>query len=563
MAATQQPINCNLLVIGSGAAGLTAAVTAAHRGRKVLVVEKAPVYGGTTAFSEGMIWVPLSEAAVRYGIADEPAKAFRYLERLVGNQLDRPRAHAYLEHAPAMLAFLEANSHVRYELVPTSLDYFTDVDGAQMGGRALRPGLFDGRRLGSELKRLRRPLASTTIFGGMSIAGADLQHLYKLKTSAASVRHVAGMTARYAADRLKGYGRGTRLGNGNALVAALMRTLMDQGVQVWTETPALRLVVRDGAVTGAVVRHEGAETKIAAKSVLIAAGGFANSDSLKRRFYPQVAAGKSHYRLAPEDNTGDGLALAEAAGAVLNTDLAEPCAWTPVSLVPQPDGSRVPYPHYLDRGKPGAISVNRRGRRFTNEAETYHRFVPAMIATCRSDPEVEAWIVAHHPAVKKYGLGRVPPAPGRMGPFLKSGYLTRAASLGELAAKIGVDAAGLEQTVAAFNEAARRGEDPEFGRGRTAYNRAAGDATHTPNPTLGALDTGPFYAIRMVPSDISTFIGLRTDARSRVLRADGSVVAGLYAAGNDAATPFGGTYPGAGITIGAAMTFGWVVGMDV
>lgn len=563
MAATQQTITCDLLVIGSGAAGLTAAVTAAQRGRKVVAVEKAPVYGGTTAYSEGMIWVPLSEAAVRYGIVDEPAKALRYLDTLVGNQLDRPRAEAYVAQSPAMLAFMETHSHVRYELVPTSLDYFTDVDGAQMGGRALRPGLFDGRRLGPELKRLRRPLPTTTLLGGMSIAGADLHHFYKLKTSAASVRHVAGMAARYAADRLKGYGRGTRLANGNALIGALMRTLMDQGVPVLTETPALRLVVRDGAVTGAIVRRAGVETKIAAKSVLIAAGGFANSEAMKRRFYPQVAAGKSHYRLAPEANTGDGLALAEAVGAALVTDLAQPCAWTPVSLVPQPDGSRLPYPHYLDRGKPGAISVDRRGKRFTNEAETYHRFVPAMIEACRDDSEVEAWIIAHHPVVLRYGLGRVPPAPGRMGPFLRSGYLTRAASLRELASKIGIDPAGLEATVAAFNESARRGEDPQFGRGRTAYNRAAGDVSHKPNPTLGPLDTGPFYAIRMVPSDISTFIGLRTDAQSRVLRADGSVIAGLYAAGNDAATPFGGTYPGAGITIGAAMTFGWVVGMGV
>lgn len=557
-------VACDLLVVGSGAGGLTAAFVGAAVGLDVLVVEKAGVIGGTTALSEGMIWIPCNSAFKRAGIADSPEAALEYLANAASNFFARPRAARFVDRAAEMLDFMEASSHSRFILAPGSCDYHPELPGACLGGRAFDPAPFDGRRLGGGFRRLRRPLATTMILGGMTISGTELGHYFRILKSVPSTLLVARRVARYLWDRVLLYPRGTRIGNGNALVARLLLSLGERGVPVWTDAPAVELLMEGGAVVGAGVERDGARTAVRARcGVVLASGGFTASEAMKRAHYPHVRAGKGHTRLAPEANTGDGARLAAAVGGRFDARLAQPAAWAPVSLVPQRGGSLVPFPHFIDRNKPGFIIVGRRGRRFVNESDSYHVIVQAMIEACHDDAEVEAFVIADRAAIRRHGMGVVPPAPGRLGPHLRSGYLVEGATIGALAGALGVDGDGLAQTLKRFNSHAARGEDPDFGRGRGAYNLSNGDPNHAPNPALGPLRAGPFYAVRIVPGDLGTFMGLDTDENAQVLDGDGAPIPGLYAVGNDMASVMGGAYPGAGITIGAAMTFGYVAARHI
>ncbi|MEZ5925266.1 MAG: FAD-dependent oxidoreductase [Hyphomicrobiaceae bacterium] len=561
MMGTALPPQCDVLVVGSGAAGLTAALTAAQGGAKVIVLEKEPVIGGTTALSEGMIWVPLSRQARKAGLADTAEAATSYIEAAAGRHFNRGKAEAYVRNAAPMLDFIETRTSACFTLARYSPDYHQELVGATVGMRAFNPGLFDGRRLGADFARLRPPLATTMILGGMTVASADLPHFMNLRRSPRAAWHAARVTGRYALDRLTGYCRGTRLANGNGLIGALMLALVKCGVPILTQARAVKLSAEDGRVTGAHVAFGGALRTIAAtKGVVLAAGGFPGDPELQRQRYRHVAESKPHYSLAPRTNTGDGLRLAIEHGAVLDEDVSQPAAWTPVSLVPMRDGTHVPFPHYIDRGKPGVIAVDTRGRRFTNEGQPYHRFVPAMIEACAADPEVVIFLIADRRALRAYGLGAVPPAPARIAPFRRSGYLIEAANPAALGQQLGIDGMALAQTIENFNASAMRGKDPQFGKGSSAFDRAYGDPAWTPNPCVGPLTTPPFYAVRVMPGDIATFVGLATDAAARVLDARRRPIPGLYAAGNDMTSPFGGDYCAAGITIGAAMTFGYVAG---
>lgn len=559
----EERAECDVLVVGSGAGGLSAAIAADHAGLDVLVAEKEPVFGGTTARSAGVIWIPGSRQARDAGLADSREAALEYLQTEVGNRLDRAKAEAFLDNCVPMLEFLEANSHVRYVVNPLWADYHPDLPGASQGGRSLMVEAFDGRLLGDRFAELRPPLSTMMIFGGMMIGREDIPHVFAVLRSPASALHMGKLFARYVADRAR-HPRGTRISNGNALVARMVRTLMDRDVPLWVSSPVVELVRRDGRVAGAVLERGGKRIEVAARrGVVLACGGFPGDAALRRRLYPHVAAGQDHRSAAPETNTGDGVRLGMAAGGAFVEDAAHPAAWTPMSLVPQPGGGTVPFPHFIDRGKPGYIAVDRRGRRFCNEATSYHDFVPAMLEACRGDAAVEAWLLCDRRAIRRFGLGVCPPAPGRLGPHLRNGYVATGRTVGELAAAIGVDRAGLEATVADYNRHAARGEDPQFGRGGDAYQRFNGAPDNRPNPCVAPIERSPFYAVRLVPGDIGTFMGLRTDGRARVLDAAGAPVPGLWAAGNDMASVMGGHYPGAGITIGPALTFGYIAARDI
>lgn len=551
---------CDVLVAGSGAGGFAAALTARLQGLDVLMVEKEPLFGGTTAYSAGVIWIPCNSHQAQAGIRDSRAEAHAYLAHHVGNRLDRARAEAFVDHAPAMLDLFEREGLVSYALAPTWADYHPDEPGASQGGRSLCPENFDGRALGAWFDRLRPPIRTMTAFGGMMVGRNDLPHIFRMTQSAASALHVAGMLARQARDRLR-YKRGTRLVNGNALIARLAVQAFRRGIPLWLEAPIVELIHEGGRVAGAIVARNGRREAVRARrGVVLACGGFPGNVALKRRVYAHIAAGKGHHALPPPGNTGDGLGLAQSVGGVFHDAVHHPAAWTPVSLVPQPDGSIVPFPHFFDRGKPGYIAVDRRGRRFVNEAKSYHVFVPAMIEACRDDRDAEAWIVCDHRAIRRFGLGALGPAPMRIGPYLRSGYIRRGETARALARACGIDADGLERTVAAFNGPAQRGEDPEFQRGSDAYQRFNGAAWNQPNPCVAPLDRPPFFAVRVVPSELGTFAGIRTNADAQVVDATGQPIVGLYAVGNDAASVMGGTYPAAGITIGPAMTFGYIAG---
>ena len=555
MAPHSENATCDILIAGSGAAGFAAALTARLAGLDVLMVEKEPLFGGTTAFSAGVIWIPANSLQRAAGIANSREDALRYLTHHVGNRLDRAKAEAFLDNAPAMVDLFQREDLVSYTLAPTWADYHPDEPGASQGGRSLVPEEYDGRKLGAWFRKLRPALQTMIPLGGMMVGRNDLPHVFQMTRSARSALHVAGMIARHARDRL-GHSRGTRLVNGNALIAKLAANAFARGIPLWLSAPIVELTRNGGRVTGAIVERDGRPIRVTARrGVVLACGGFPAAGEEKRRVYTHVSKQAS---LPPPGNTGDGLKLAQSVGGLFHGEVHQPAAWTPVSLVPQADGSTIPFPHFFERGKPGYISVDRRGKRFANEARSYHVFVPALIEACRGDPEVQGWIVCDHRAIRRFGLGALGPAPMRISPFLRSGYIRRGVTPRDLALAAGIDPDGLSRTIAAFNGPAQRGEDPEFKRGSDAYQRFNGAPGHAPNPCIAPLATPPFYAVRVVPSELGTFAGIATNAHAQVIDADGHPIPGLYAAGNDAASVMGGTYPGAGITIGPAMTFGYI-----
>lgn len=549
-------LECDVLVAGSGASGFAAALTAAIDGLDVIMVEKADVFGGTTCFSAGVIWIPGSRQAREAGISDSREDVLSYLQAEAGNRLDRDKAEAFADNAASILEWFEANSHVSYMLSPAWSDYHPGQPGASKGGRSLGPRPFDGRTLGKWFDKLRPPLKTTTILGGMMVGREDLPQFFTMTKKLSSAGHVGKLFLRYAKDRVS-YSRGTRLSNGNALVAMLARSALERGVKLMLKTPVVELTTEVGRVTGAVIEGpEGRRTIRARKGVVLACGGFPANDELKARLYDHVAAGKNHRTVAPADNTGDGIRLGRTLNVAVVEGQAQPAAWVPISLVPQPDGTTIPFPHFIDRGKAGYFAVDRHGRRFINEAMSYHDFVPAMVEACKDDPDVHCHLICDTNAIRAYGLGAAPPRPGRLGPHLASGYIKKADTLQELAEICGIDAKGLNQTVARLNKGAALGEDPEFGKGTDPYQRFNGSIGRSPNPCVGPIERAPFYAVRLVPGDIGTFIGMRTDAHARALDTSGQPVGGLYVVGNDAASFMGGTYPGAGITLGPALVFG-------
>lgn len=550
-------IECDVVVAGSGVAGLAAAVTAAHQGARVILVEKAPVFGGTSCFSAGLVWIPGSRQARAAGIQDDPGAALQYLRGEGEPFLDEPKAQAYVQQAADIFAWFEDHTHVSYHLSPLWPDYHQGVAGASRGGRSLGANPFDARRLGARLAHLRPPLASTTILGGMMVGREDLVHYYGMSGSWQSRVVVGKRVLRYLKDRLSGHPRSTRLSNGNALVGMLALSAFERGVDLRLNTPVKQLLLEGDRVSGALVQGVEGPYEIRARAgVVLACGGFPASAALRERYYSHVTAGKNHRTAAPSANTGDALQIASQAGVALKEAQHHPAAWTPMSLVPQADGSDVPFPHYNDRGKAGYIAVDRRGRRFISESLSYHDFVPAMINACRDDAEVCSWVLCDSRAIRQYGLGRVPPWPLPIGSFVRSGYLKRGESLEALAQACGIDAAGLKQTVARLNAGAGQGIDAEFNKGADVYERFNGSRGHTPNPCVAPIETAPFYAVKVVPGDIGSFVGLQTDEHARALDAQRHPIEGLYVAGNDAASFMGGTYPGAGITLGPAMIFG-------
>jgi succinate dehydrogenase/fumarate reductase flavoprotein subunit len=300
---------------------------------------------------------------------------------------------------------------------------------------------------------------------------------------------------------------------------------------------------------------------LANKGVVLACGGFPFDFARRQTLYNHCAGESEHWSAASPGNTGDGVRLGESVGGEVVKDYPNAGAWAPTSLVPRKDGTKGPFPHFIDRGKPGVIAVSRAGRRFVNEANSYHDFVQGMECACPSDQPAEAFLIADHRTIRKYGLGHVKPAPLPLQPSIRSGYLMRGNTLAELASVAGIERNAFEETVARWNADVPTGTDTAFGKGSTAYNRFHGDPEVKPNPCLAPIATGPFYAVRVVPGDIGTFAGLKTDEHARVIGPDNTPLKGLYAVGNDMASVLGGNYSGGGITLGPGMTFGYIAGL--
>jgi succinate dehydrogenase/fumarate reductase flavoprotein subunit len=554
---------CDVLVVGSGAGGLSAAITARSHGLETLVVEKAALAGGTTARSGGWLWIPCNPHARRAGIADSREAAWTYLRHEAGNHFDPERVDAFLTHGPPMVEFFERETSLRFELGPTFADYHPDAPGGLAGGRSIVAAPIHGRDLGAALATLRPPLAEITLAGLMIGSGKELTHFFNVTRSLRSALFVAGRLAAHGRD-LALHRRGMRLTNGNALAGRLLKSAADLGIPVLVSAAATALEREGRAVRGALVETADGTIRVAARhAVVLACGGFPHDLERRAALFPHARDGTGHWSPAPETNTGDGIRLGQSAGARLDASLPHAAAWVPVSRVPRPDGSHGVFPHFVDRAKPGVIAVTAAGRRFVNEANSYHDFVQALLAAIPPGAPIKAFLLADHRTIRKYGLGFVKPFPLPLGPHLRSGYLARGRTLSELAEKAGIDAGALAGTVETYNRDAWEGRDTAFGKGSTAYNRSLGDPEHRPHPCIAPLEQPPFYAVEVVVGDLGTFAGLETDRFARVLDDAGSAIQGLYAVGNDMASIMGGNYPGGGITLGPAMTFGWIAGRHI
>ena len=559
----QEDITVDVLVVGTGASGMATAVTAASQGLKVLVVEKEARYGGTTARSGGWLWIPGTRLATEQGIVEPEGAAKAYLKHETTTHFDEKRVDAFLEYGPKAIDFFTRNTCVQFDMPAVFPDYHAEATGGQPGGRSMVTRPFNGHELGKRIKQLAPPLPELTVFGMMLGSGPEIKHFMRAFKSPTSFVYVAKRLTKHFFDVL-GNGRGMMLTNGNALAGRLAKAGMDLDIPVWLSSPVKKLIVEFDGVAGAVVEHEGKTIRVLAKrGVVLACGGFPHDIERRKQLFPHAPTGKEHYSPSPESNTGDGLRLAESVGGRVDPTIPHAAAWVPTSVTTRKDGSRGVMPHFIDRAKPGVISVTAKGKRFTNEGNSYHDFVQAMVKACEGEPEVSAWLLCDHKVLRNYGLGCVAPAPLPIGRHLRSGYLKRGATVGELAREIGIAPATLEATVAEFNAAAKTGQDPAFGKGSKAYNRYQGDALVTPNPCVAPLENGPYYAIKLVVGDIGTFAGLVTDEKTRVLDSAGKPIKGLYAVGNDAASVMGGNYPGAGITLGPALTFGYVAAMQL
>ena len=548
----------DVVVIGAGAGGMTAAAVAAAEGLSVLLIEKTEFIGGTTAWSGGMVWIPVNARMKHAGIDDSLSKATDYLASTVPETENADLRDAFLANGPEAVEYLEANTEVRLQPVKTYPDYYPEKPGATAGGRVLEPVTFDGARLGVNFGRLRPPLPEFTLFGGMMVNRLDIPHLRKFGRSFRSTLRSMRLVSEYALQRLRAP-RGTTLHLGNALAARLYASLLARNVDIRFGTTVEHLLTEGDAIRGVRINDlSGSRPIVARKGVVLATGGFSHDAGLRAQFFPGGAGAVS---AAAPGGSGDGLHAAIAAGASMNTRVASPAYWVPASLFQRADGSQGVFPHTVtDRAKPGVIAVNASGRRFVNEALSYHEFVLAMLRDGNDTTNRSFHLVCDRRFLWTYGLGRIRPFTRRLGQYIKSSELIEAPSIDALADLIGVETSALSTTMDKYNAHARVGLDPEFGRGTSIYQRHLGDAGHSPNPCVAPIEQAPFYALRIYPADLGTAIGLQMDCHARVLRNNGTAIAGLYACGNDMGSIMNGNYPGPGITLGPALTFGYIAG---
>jgi 3-oxosteroid 1-dehydrogenase len=553
----------DLLVMGSGAAGMSAAVRAHDLGLDVLLVEKSEVYGGNTAMSGGVCWVANNPGMAREGIADSDEKGFEYLKHITKGEVPDERLWLFIRESKRVLAYLHEKTHVRYVPLAKYTDYYPEAPGGLPGGRSMDPVPFDGSLLREDLIRLRRPHPQSQILGKFGITAKEAQAAIGVgfKTMMFMAWQMFLYMLRYF--KRKRWGRDTKLCAGNSLTGRLLLSLKDRRVPAWLETSVEELVFEDGKVVGAVVRKEGETLRVKThRGVVLAAGGFSRNLEMRKQYQRQPIT--TEWTAGTPSNTGDAIRMGRDAGGAL--DLMDEAWWTPVSMVPKSPFSWVLV---VEKSLPHGLFVNQAGKRFTNEAAPYIDVVNGMYddvaKTGTNDPR---WFHIFDATYRKSSIAG-PVAPGKVMPdkqlprrYRDGKFLYKAATLDALCDQLEIPAVTVKSTIARFNEHAVKGEDPDYNRGWSAQDRYYGDPSVKPNCSLGPIETPPFYAVQIYPGDLGTKGGLVTDEHSRVLKADGQVIAGLYAAGNSSASVMGRSYPGAGGTIGPALTFGFLAAED-
>jgi len=553
----------DLLVMGSGAAGMGAAVRGHDLGLDVLLVEKSELYGGNSAMSGGVCWVANNPGMAGEGIPDSDEEGFKYLKHITKGEVPDDRLWLYIRESKRVLAYLHDKTHVRYVPLAKYTDYYPEAPGGRDGGRSMDPLPFDGSKLREDLIRLRRPHPQSQILGKFGITAKEAQAA--IGVGFTTMVFMAWQMFLYFLRHFKRkrWGRDTKLCAGNSLMGRLLLSLKDRNIRAWLNTSIEELVFEDGRAVGAVLNKEGEILRVKARrGVVLAAGGFSRNLEMRQKYQRHPIT--TEWTAGTPSNTGDAIRMGAEAGGALG--LMDEAWWTPVSLVP-----RSPFSWVLvvEKSLPHGLFLNQDGKRFTNEAAPYIDVVNGMYddveKTGAADPR---WFHIFDATYRKSSIAG-PVAPAKVMPDKKlprryrdGNFLYKAESLDELCEQLKIPAATAKAAITRFNEYAVKGEDPDFNRGWSAQDRYYGDPNVKPNCSLGPIETGPFYAVQIYPGDLGTKGGLVTDEHSRVLREDGRLIPGLYAAGNSAESVMGRTYPGAGGTIGPALTFGFLAAED-
>lgn len=548
----------DVLVIGSGGGGMTAALAAHAAGLDTLVVEKGSHFGGSTALSGGGIWVPGAPSQKREGYAPDPDGVKEYLRQITDGLVSDERISAYVANAPQMMEFLEKTSRwCEFVWKPGYADYYPELPGGSELGSTINVPPIDLRVLGDEEANLLKPLALAP--KGIWLGPKDLRLFYQVRQNWRGKAVLVKLLWR----KFRAHVFGDRIAAvGQSLAARLRLAMKEQDIPLWLDAPMTELITDvDGVVIGAVVERGGRQLRIGARrGVILATGGFDHDMTWRREHLPEL---EHDWSFGNPLATGDGIRAAEKVGA--STDLLDEAWWFPAMC--WPDG-RLQF-MLNERMMPSQFVVNGAGKRFINEAAPYMDFAHAMIAGQRSGvSHIPCWLITDTRSFHRYVVGghlpipKIPGAPvptGRTLPqaWLDSGVVRSAPTLDELAVRIGVPPAELRRTAERFNDLARKGHDDDFNRGDSVYDNYYGDPT-LPNPNLYPLTTPPYLAFQIILGDLGTSGGLRTDEHARVLRSDDTVIDGFYAVGNTSAAVMGRSYAGAGATIGPAMTFGYI-----
>ncbi|MBJ7550287.1 FAD-dependent oxidoreductase [Marinomonas ostreistagni] len=544
----------DVIVLGAGAGGMSAALFAAIRGQRVLLLERTPWVGGTTALSGGTTWVPLTRYLGDTDLEDSYEKVMNFLDHAVGNHSHRELRESFVRHGAEAIHTLVDHTEVAFRACAYHPDYMADLPNASLYGRALEPLPYIADRLGKARHLLRHPIPEFTVLGGMMVNREDIGHLLKRFDNAKSFFYSAKVLTQYALDKVL-YGRTRRSVMGHALIARMLQSLVDKKVDILVETEVIDITSNSDSDWQLTLQQKETQKTVHAKRALIlASGGFSRNPEKRHQFMPHTLPTESP---SAEGHSSNLHSLVEAMGAHYGTEHDQPAFWAPVSLRQRKDGSKAVFPHFVfDRSKPGTLCVNLEGKRFVNETVSYHEFGKAMLNGGASTEK--AWIITDSVGLQKYGLGMVRLGGDNPEPYIRDGYLKHGDTLEDLAHSIQVDPNTLASSVQSINDATEAGYDALFGRGSNAYQRANGDPEHAPNPTLGKIAVPPFYAVKLQPADIGAAQGLVGNENGQLLTQEGNPIPKLYACGNDLQSIMGGTYPGPGITIGPAIVFAYL-----